>query len=190
MTELNRSQQVVIGLGLILLMALTRGTHFASIDALPSASWAVFLLAGFFLKQVWFFGLLFLEAVLLDLAALGLDAGIAHCITPAYGMLVPAYLTLWFGGRFYSRIHRDSWSTLAPLVATLLVSAFVSNLFSSGGYYFLSGMFEETSLAGLWTRIEMYLPAKLASLAGYTAVVGGAAWLATRGSEASGARHA
>ena len=189
MTELTRSQQVVIGLGLILLMALTRGTHFASIDALPSASWAVFLLAGFFVKPVWFSGLLFLEAVLLDLAALGLDAGVAHCITPAYGMLVPAYLTLWFGGRVYAGIHRDSWSTLAPLLAAVLVSAFVSNLFSSGGYYFLSGMFEETSLAGLWQRIEMYLPAKLVSLAGYTAVVGGSAWLATRGTRAAEVRE-
>lgn len=190
MTEQSRSTQVVIGLGLILLMALTRGHHFASIELLPSASWAVFLLAGFFVKPAWFFGLLFLEAVLLDLAALGLNAGIAQCITPAYGMLVPAYLSLWLGGRLYARIHQDSWSTLAPLVATLVVSAFVANLFSSGGYYFLSGMFEDTSLSGLWQRIELYLPAKLAILGGYSLVVGGCIWLATRGRLATGVRSA
>jgi len=190
MTESTRATQVGMGLGLILLMALTRGHHFASIELLPSASWAVFLLAGFFVRPAWFFGLLFLEAVLLDLAALGLNAGIAHCITPAYGMLVPAYLSLWLGGRYYARIHRDHWSTLAPLVATLLVSAFAANLLSSGGYYFLSGMYEDTSLSGLWQRIEHYLPAKLAILAGYTLVVGGAGWLASRARPAAGAHQA
>lgn len=190
MTEQSRSTQVVIGLGLILLMALTRGHHFASIELLPSASWAVFLLAGFFIRPAWFFALLFLEAVLLDLVALGLNAAVAHCITPAYGMLVPAYLSLWLGGRLYGRIHRDRWNTLLPLAATLVVSAFVASLLSSGGYYFLSGTYETTSLAGLWQRIELYLPARLAILAGYTLVVGGCAWLATRGSLASGVRRA
>lgn len=192
MTEINRTHQVVIGLGLILLMALTRGTHFAAIDALPSASWAVFFLAGVFLRPRWIFPLLFLQAVALDLVSLGgfTEAAKHHCVTPAYALLLPAYASLWFGGRWYARIHRDHWMTVAPLVLLLFASAFVSNLFSSGGYYYLSGTYAEPDLIGLWARIETYLPARLHTLFGYVAVIGGSAWLAIRGSSASERHHA
>lgn len=166
--KLSQPAQLATGLGLILLLALTRGQHFASVDHLPSTSWAVFFLAGVFLRPLWAFPLLFLEAVLLDLSYYGWSGAAAHCITPAYGMLVPAYASLWYAGRIYARLHSDRLSTLAPLLLTLLVGAFVSNLFSSGGYYYLSGNFETTSLAGLWGRIEQYFPSKLWPLLGYT----------------------
>ncbi|MBV0933346.1 hypothetical protein [Marinobacterium weihaiense] len=168
MINLSSRAQLISGLGLILLLALTRGHHFASVEHLPSASWAVFFLAGVFLRPLWSFPLLFLEAVLLDVSYYGWSAAAAHCITPAYALLVPAYATLWYAGRTYARLHQDRLSTLAPLLLTLLVGAFVSNLFSSGGYYFFSGNFETTSLAGLWGRIEQYFPGKLPALLGYT----------------------
>lgn len=166
--KLAQRDQLWVGLGLIVLLALTRGQHFASVDHLPSASWAVFFLAGVFLRPLWSFPLLFLEAVLLDVTYYGWTGAPAHCITPAYGMLVPAYATLWYAGRIYARLHQDRLSTLGPLLLCLLASAFISNLFSSGGYYFLSGNFETTSLAGLWGRIEQYFPSKLPALLGYT----------------------
>ncbi|GAA0697306.1 hypothetical protein GCM10009104_26980 [Marinobacterium maritimum] len=168
MINLSSRAQLLAGLGLILLLALTRGHHFASVEHLPSASWAVFFLAGVFLRPLWSFPLLFLEAVLLDLSYYGWSGAEAHCITPAYGMLVPAYATLWYAGRRYARLHRDRIATLGPLLLCLLTGAFVSNLLSSGGYYYLSGNFETTSLAGLWGRIEQYLPGKLVPLLAYT----------------------
>ncbi|KEA65132.1 Optional hypothetical component of the B12 transporter BtuM [Marinobacterium lacunae] len=175
MLNLNKNPQIAIGIGLILLMAVTRGQHAATIDALPSASWAVFFLAGVFLRPRWMFPLLFLQAVALDVISLGgfTEAAKHHCVSPAYAMLLPAYATLWFGGRLYSRIHRDSWMTLAPLVGILLVSAFVSNLFSSGGYYYFSGVYTDPTLSGLWGRIELYLPPRLLTLFGYVGAVGG-----------------
>lgn len=168
MINLSSRAQLLTGLGLILLLALTRGHHFASVEHLPSASWAVFFLAGVFLRPLWAFPLLFLQAVLLDVSYYGWNGAAAHCITPAYALLVPAYATLWYAGRTYARLHRDRLSTLAPLLLILLMGAFVSNLFSSGGYYFFSGNFETTSLAGLWGRIEQYFPGKLLPLLGYT----------------------
>ncbi|MBA4503721.1 hypothetical protein [Marinobacterium marinum] len=172
MMQLSQRSQMLVGLGLILLLALTRGQHFASVDHLPSASWAVFFLAGVFMRPLWSFPLLFLEAVLLDLSYYDWNLAASHCITPAYGMLVPAYATLWYAGRRYARLHQDRLASLGPLLLILLAGAFVSNLFSSGGYYYLSGNFETTSLTGLWARIEQYLPGKLLPLLGYT---GGAA---------------
>lgn len=168
MMKLAPRDQVCVGLGLIVLLVLTRGQHFASVDQLPSASWAVFFLAGVFLRPLWSFPLLCLAAMLLDVSYYGWSGAAAHCITPAYALLVPAYASLWYAGRVYAGLHRDHLSTLEPLLLTLLVGAFVSNLFSSGGYYLFSGNFETTSLAGLWSRIEQYLPGKLVPLLGYT----------------------
>jgi len=184
MPNLSKTQQYAIGLGLILLMTATRGHHFASIEALPSASWAVFFLAGMLLRPAWVFPLLFLQAVALDVVSLGgfTEAAKHHCVSPAYALLLPAYASLWFGGRRYARIHRDSWLTLAPLVAILLAGAFVSNLFSSGGYYYFSGVYAEPTLAGLWDRIALYLPDRLLTLFGYVAVVGGTVQLWLLGS--------
>ncbi|GGB98035.1 hypothetical protein GCM10011352_25180 [Marinobacterium zhoushanense] len=176
MINLSKTQQYGVGIGLILLMAMTRGQHFATVAALPSASWAVFFLAGMLLRPRWIFPLLFLQAVALDVISLGgfTEAAKHHCVSPAYALLLPAYASLWFGGRWYARVHRDSWQTLAPLVAILLASAFVSNLFSSGGYYYFSGVYAEPTLAGLWGRIELYLPARLLTLFGYVGVSGAA----------------
>ncbi len=139
MIKLAQRDQLVVGFGLIILMALTRGQHFASVDHLPSASWAVFFLAGIFLRPLWAFPLLFLESVLLDISSLGLSDAGSHWITQAYAMLVPGYASLWYAGRVYARVHVDNLKTLGSLLGCLLVGAFVCNLFSSGGYYFLSG---------------------------------------------------
>ncbi|MBV1788457.1 hypothetical protein KQ940_10345 [Marinobacterium sp. D7] len=175
MNNLTKTQQYGIGIGLILLMAVTRGQHFATVEALPSASWAVFFLAGVFLRPAWVFPLLFLQAVTLDLVSLGgfTEAAKHHCVSPAYALLLPAYASLWFGGRTYARLHRDNWMTLVPLALLLFASAFVSNLFSSGGYYYFSGTYSDPNLIGLWVRFELYLPARLETLFGYVAVLGG-----------------
>lgn len=180
MIRLNQREQLGAGIALILLLALTRGQHFASVDALPSASWAVFFLAGVLLKPIWGFPLLFLEAVALDITVYGLGNAAASCITPAYGMLVPAYASLWYAGRVYARKHSDQFSTVVPLAGTLLVGSFIGNLFSSGGYYFLSGKFEVTTLLGMVERIEMYYPAKLWPLIGYTLITLGAVYAYNR----------
>ncbi|MGH8472507.1 MAG: hypothetical protein ACREVJ_08675, partial [Gammaproteobacteria bacterium] len=46
---------LAIGLTLALLMAATRSHHFAATLHLPDASWAVFFLAGFYLRPLWVF---------------------------------------------------------------------------------------------------------------------------------------
>ena len=45
MIKLSPRAQLAVGIALAVLMAMTRGQHFASVN-LPSASWAVFFLAG------------------------------------------------------------------------------------------------------------------------------------------------
>ena len=88
MIKLAPRYQLLVGLALAALLAMTRGQHFASVN-LPSASWAVFFLAGVLVRPKWVFPALFLEASLLDFAAIQWAGVSDWCMSPAYWMLVP-----------------------------------------------------------------------------------------------------
>lgn len=163
----SRPVQAAAGLALAVLMICTRGQHFASVDALPSASWAVFFLAGALLRPGWTFPALFVLSSLLDLASLALGRVTDWCLSPAYWALAFAYGALWLGGRYYARLHRDHWSTVPRLVLVLLATSAVAYLISKGGFYFLSGRYPDASLAGFIDRIPQYYPRTLGTLAGY-----------------------
>ena len=184
MIKLSPRAQLAVGIALVALMAMTRGQHFASVN-LPSASWAVFFLAGVLLVPRWVFPALFVEASLLDFAAIEWQGVSSYCMSPAYWMLVPAYGSLWFGGRMYARLHRDQLSSLALLAGVVVLSAFVCYLFSGGGFLFFSGRYPDPSLAQLAERIGVYYPRYLGNLALYVGTaavmfVGLRAWSAQR----------
>lgn len=166
MIRLSPRAQLAVGIALVALMAMTRGQHFASVN-LPSASWAVFFLAGVLLAPRWVFPALFVEASLLDFAAIEWNGVSSYCLSPAYWMLVPAYGSLWIGGRTYARLHRDQLSSLAVLAGVVMLSAFVCYLFSGGGFLFFSGRYPDPSLAQLVERIGIYYPRNLGTLALY-----------------------
>lgn len=189
MLDLSPRSRLAIGIALALLLAVTRGHHFSDIN-LPSASWAVFFLAGALLPARWAFPALFLEAVALDLAAVTWGGASNWCLTDAYWLLLPAYVALWFGGRTHARLHRDAWFSLASLLACVLASSLVCHLLSSGGFYFFSGRYPEASLAGFLPRIATYYPQSLQALALYVGLAAlllaaGQAWKQARGVEAS-----
>ena len=169
---MNLSRPVQFGVmgALALLMIATRGQHFASVDALPSASWAVFFLAGLFFRPLWGFAALFALATVLDLASLKNGTVTQWCLSPAYWALLPAYGSLWFAGRLYSSIHRDELRTLLPLASTLAASGFVAYLCSGGGFYFFSGHYPDASLAEFAARIAQYYPHSTSVMAGYVIV--------------------
>ncbi|MGK9064406.1 hypothetical protein [Stutzerimonas chloritidismutans] len=166
MIKLSPRAQMAVGVALVALMAMTRGQHLASVN-LPSASWAVFFLAGALLAPRWVFPGLFVEASLLDLASMGWEVAGSYCMSPSYWMLLPAYGALWWGGRTYARLHQPHWRSLAVLAACMAASAFVCYLFSGGGFLFFSGRYEEPSLALLVERIVHYYPRNLGTMAAY-----------------------
>lgn len=189
MLDLSPRCRLAIGIVLAALLAMTRGHHFGDLD-LPSASWAVFFLAGALLPARLAFPALFLEAVALDLVAVTWGGASNWCVTPAYWLLLPAYAALWFGGRVYAGWHRDDLAAPPRLLACLLASSFACHLLSSGGFWFFSGRYPEATLAGFLPRIATYYPQSLQALALY---VGAAAlllaathaWKQARGLEAS-----
>lgn len=169
MLTLNKNHQIIIGLGLAALLVLTRGHHFASINHLPSASWAVFFLAGVYLRPVWAFPALLALAGGLDLAAVTWGGVDNFCTSPAYGFLLPAYGTLWLGGRWFAKHYRFAVQSVLTLAATVVASSFVCHLFSSGGFYFFSGRYTNPTLAEFAARIAKHYPSSLGTLAFYVA---------------------
>ena len=162
--------QIVLGTVLAALMISTRGQHFASVDALPSASWAVFFLVGALLRPVWALPLFFALSSLLDFASLKSGTITDWCLSPAYWAVALAYAALWFGGRAYAGLHSDRWSTAPRLVLVLLVTATVAYLVSKGGFYFFSGRYPDATVSGFIARMPQYYPPALGTLAGYVGV--------------------
>lgn len=170
MLTLATRNQLFIAIALTLLMVATRGHHFATLEHLPGASWAVFFLAGLYLRPAWTFTALLALAALIDYLAVTVANASTFCISPAYLFLLPAYGALWLAGHWYARRYRFEWRTLMPLSLAVIGGATVSELLSSGGFYFFSGRFAETTLAEFGARLVHYFPASLQSMLFYIAI--------------------
>ena len=170
MMPLSARNQIVIGFILTLLIVATRGQHFATLHHLPGASWAVFFLAGVYLRPAWCLAGLLTLIWTLDFAAFNWGGANGFCLTPAYAFLLPAYGSLWFAGRWYTHRHDFAWRTLLPLAVATLCGAAVCSLFSSGGFYFFSGHFAEPTLAEFGARVVTYFPHYLQSMALYVGI--------------------
>ena len=170
MINLTTRQQLAVGLGLFASMIATRGQHWASLNALPDASWAVFFLAGVYLRPRWVFPALVTVAGVSDFASITWGGVSSYCISPAYGFLLPAYAALWPAGRWYAGRHRGQWSTVAPLSLAVLLGTAACELFSSGGFYFFSGRFAETTVAEFADRLTTYFPGSLENVAFYVGI--------------------
>lgn len=164
MLNLSKSHQIIIGLMLAALVLITRGDHIASLNNLPAASLAVFFLAGFYLRATWAFVALLALCVGVDFYAITAGGVSSFCVTPSYGFLLPAYGVLWLAGRWFNTKYSFSSQALLPLIGSVAVSASVSELFSSGGFYFFGGRFENPTLAVFGERLMRYFPHQLEGL--------------------------
>lgn len=166
MLTLTPRNQISIGVLLVALMTATRGHHFPTVQhLLPSASWAVFFLAGVYLRPVWVLAGLLGLATLLDYAAITWGGVSSFCVSPAYVALIPAYGVLWLAGRWYAGRYAFKPATLFPLATSVFVGTVVCELISSGGFYFFSRRFANPTLAEFAGRFAKYFPASLASIA-------------------------
>jgi hypothetical protein len=170
MFALDRRQQSTLAVVLAVLMALTRSHHFATLGALPDASWAVFFATGLYLRGRWVFPAFFALAAAVDAYAI-LVAGVSEfCVTSAYLFLLPAYGALWAGGRWYSHRVSASAGGLVQLSLAVAVAAFSAEFLASGSFYFLGGRFDEVSLAGFLPRLAEYFPRSLGVMSFYVAI--------------------
>jgi hypothetical protein len=166
MLKLSNRHQIAIGAFLVVLLVLSRGYHFPTVQTLlPSASWAVFFLAGVYLRPAWVLAGLFGLAAFLDLSAINWQGVSDFCMSPAYIALIPAYGALWFAGRWFAGRYSFKPIALLALAASALVGTVVCELISSGSFYFFSGRFPETTLVEFGARLVKYAPHGLLSMA-------------------------
>lgn len=170
MLTLSLRYQYLIGTLLIMLMITTREYHFASLHSLPGASWAVFFLAGIYLRSDWALPGLLALTWALDASAYFTVAESEFCLTAAYAFLLPAYSALWATGRWFAKRYQFSWRALVPLFASLMIGAALCELLSSGGFYFFSGQFTATTFTEFWQRELHYFPLYLQSLLFYVGI--------------------
>jgi hypothetical protein len=167
-TQVSAPKLDLILFGLLALsMAATRYHHFSNLLHIADTSWAVFFIAGYYLRPRWMFPALLSLAVAIDLAAVWVDGtGISGCFSPAYPGLLLAYTALWSAGRLASMqtlprlINQASmgvaieilqiagWLTLGVLAAFAL-----SNL----TFWAWSGHFTQLSLGDYTGRVMGYL---------------------------------
>ena len=167
---LSVQRQIIIGFILIVLMILTRGNHFAAFNQLPSASWAVFLLAGFYLSSKWVFPALLILAGSLDYLAITFAGVSSYCVSPAYPLLIPAYGSLWIAGRWCQQRYALKLGSLFPLTIAVTVSTALCTVISSGGFYFFSGRYTDTTLFEFGQRFSLYFPDYLANVVLYVSI--------------------
>ena len=124
--NISLKNQLLIGSGLLLLMILTRSnilTHLAD------ASWAIFFLVGFYLRDKSLsrlaFPLFFLAAFVIDLVVIDAQGGVHYCFTPSYPFLIPAYAAMWFAGRWLANHYQENVRGFANLVGSAVVGVAV-----------------------------------------------------------------
>ena len=164
---LNKST-ITFALTMSALMLLTRGSHFSGFNALPEASWMIFMVAGTLLPR-WSFAWFMSLAVGIDAYAFTFGGVPGTCFSIAYGMLIPAYFSMWMAGRLAKPYLASRFSGSAAFFGFAMGGTLTCELISSGSFYLWSGNFEP-SMVEFITRELQYAPAVFASSA-YWAVV-------------------
>lgn len=168
MNTLSTKNQWLVGGILLAAMLITRA-HVT--DHLLDASWAVFFLAGFYLRNAQAFGVFMATAVVIDYVAITKFGASDFCVSQAYVALVPAYGALYVAGRWFAWHYQgETLATLGNLVLAVVVGFAVSEVISSGSFYAFSGKFAEFSLTEFAGRLMKYAPHGLYVTSLYVAV--------------------
>jgi len=143
---------------LTLLMLTTRTHHFASFNHLPSASIAIFFLAGMYLRNMKAFWFFYILTLTIDLVSSYSRGQFGDCITTSYPALVLSYGVMFTAG-FYARPNwqQSGWQlNILKVALVLFIASSIAFFISNGSYYTLSGQFPELSWAEYTTRVDKY----------------------------------
>lgn len=153
---------VGVALGLALVMAFTRLGHFGEYGGPLDASWAVFFLAGLWLRDLRFFPAYFVLAWVVDLVAFALGTP-TNCYSIAYLFLIPAYGALWMAGRWVGE------GGYLRITAGVVASAFVTFVIANLGMFWLAPSPTAPTLEAYVAAVAGYFPGYLLTMATYVA---------------------
>ena len=165
------SRDLITGIALVALLAVTRIGHFGGIATPPDASLAVFFLLGLWVASARWLVVGLLAAAVVDALAVAQGAS-SYCITPAYPFLIPTYGVLWGAGRatcvYAARWH--GWLRGLALAVALLASTTIAFVLSNASFYALSGYFEAMPVGDFVRGVSPYFRPYLTGAAAYVAV--------------------
>ena len=160
--------QWLIAVFLLAIMIVTRGGYVSHIQ---DASWAIFFLVGFYLRNYIGLPILILSAVAIDFAMIAARGGHQDFyLTPSYLFIVPAYSALWFAGRYVANKYSESLKGLLTFVGAAVIGIVACDLISSGGFYWMSASIVELSMAEFLSRLIEFMPLYLKSTILYLSI--------------------
>lgn len=139
-------------------MLATRSHHFSSLNHLPSASIAIFFLAGMYLRNIKAFWFFYILTLTIDLASSYYRGQFGDCITTSYPALVLSYAAMFTAG-LYTRPNwqQSTWQVNIVKVALgLFMASSIAFFISNGSYYAFSGKFPDLSWAEYASRVDKY----------------------------------
>ncbi|GAA0817171.1 hypothetical protein KO495_00800 [Colwellia sp. D2M02] len=143
---------------LTFLMLATRGNHFTVFNDLPSASTAVFFLAGMYLRSIKSFWYFYILSIVIDLSSSYMRGSFGDCLTASYPALAFSYAAMFAIG-FYAKASWNQQSALfniAKISIALFTASAIAFFISNGSYYALSGHFYPLSWAEYTARVDKY----------------------------------
>ena len=155
MHNLSKHQTWLIAGVLLTLLIVTRAHVFTHIQ---DASWAIFFMLGFYVRNALGFPIFLLVAFAVDLLVIKSKGGQSYCFTVSYPFLIPAYASLWFAGRWFAGHYSENIRGLLYFIAASVVGITVCDIISSGGFYWFSGRFENVNISEFAGRIARFLP--------------------------------
>jgi len=167
MNSLSKNQTWLVA-GLLLSILIVTRAHF--ITHIQDASWAIFFMVGFYVRNVLGFPVFWLVAFAVDLITIEAKGGQSYCFTISYPFLIPAYASLWFAGRWFSGNYSENLKGFIYFVAAALVGITICDIISSGGFYWFSGRFTDTNFSEFTGRIARFLPMFMKTTVMYLAI--------------------
>ena len=149
---------ITIFVVLTFLMLATRTHHFVSLTQLPSASIAVFFLAGMYLRDSKVFWVFYFLSVTIDLASSYYRGQFGDCMTTSYPALVFSYAAMFTVG-FYAKPNwlTSAWHiNIVKVALALFIGSSIAFFISNGSYYTLSGKFPNLSWLEYSARVDKY----------------------------------
>ena len=134
MFNLSTKQTVTVAVVFSLVLWATRGQHVASLFSLPDATWAISFMAGFLFGPL-IFAIVLAQAFLIDYLAMG-----SHLFNLAYLALLPAYLALYFAGKWFRDQYDKQSFALGAFALSFVGGVAICEFISSGSFYFQKSM--------------------------------------------------
>jgi hypothetical protein len=137
-------------------MALTRNSHSLTSLNLPDATMALFLIGGFYLKDLRWFASLFLISTLIDAITSYIDPSMNLWHNISYLGMIFAYGAMWLGGFLAIKVKSFFYLFIISMVSS--ITAFI---ISTQTYNLLSGTFPDITIKQSMQTGWEYLPQSL-----------------------------